>query len=102
MKPKAETPAAALAVIGVDIGKDVFHLVGFGVDGKNRVPEKDQAIGSQRRLREVAAVYRRHGGLPERALRQQDVARIGTRTADYPGDLRQTVREGAEKRLQRC
>ena len=24
----------ALAVIGVDIGKEVFHLVGFGTDGK--------------------------------------------------------------------
>jgi hypothetical protein len=34
MKPKAETTAVPLAVIGVDIGKDVFHLVGLGVDGK--------------------------------------------------------------------
>jgi hypothetical protein len=31
---KAETTAAPLAIIGLDIGKDVFHLVGFGVDGK--------------------------------------------------------------------
>jgi transposase len=34
MKPRAETTAAPLTVIGVDIGKDVFHLVGFGADGK--------------------------------------------------------------------
>src|ERR1700756_4613022 len=34
MKPKAGTTAASLAVIGVDIGKDVFHLVGLGVEGK--------------------------------------------------------------------
>jgi transposase len=34
MKPKMESYTAPLAVIGVDIGKDVFHLVGFGVDGK--------------------------------------------------------------------
>jgi hypothetical protein len=34
MKPKTETTAAPLAVIGVDIGKEVFHLVGFGADGK--------------------------------------------------------------------
>src|SRR6201998_2833973 len=34
MKPKAETTAVPLAVIGVDIGKEVFHLVGLGTDGK--------------------------------------------------------------------
>jgi hypothetical protein len=34
IKPKAEATTAPLAVIGIDIGKDVFHLVGFGVDGK--------------------------------------------------------------------
>jgi len=34
MNPKTETNTTSLAVIGVDIGKDVFHLVGFGVDGK--------------------------------------------------------------------
>src|SRR3954451_15542744 len=34
MKPKTESTAAPLTVIGVDIGKEVFHLVGFGADGK--------------------------------------------------------------------
>jgi transposase len=34
MKPKMESNTACLAVIGVDIGKEVFHLVGLGVDGK--------------------------------------------------------------------
>jgi hypothetical protein len=34
MKPKTEFDTASLAVIGVDIGKEVFHLVGLGVDGK--------------------------------------------------------------------
>jgi transposase len=32
MKPKTKT-TASLAVVGVDIGKEVFHLVGFGTDG---------------------------------------------------------------------
>jgi transposase len=40
MKPKMES----LAVIGIDIGKEVFHLVGFGVDGK---------IGFRRRIRRL-------------------------------------------------
>ena len=34
MKPKMESNIATLAVIGVDIGKEVFHIVGFGIDGK--------------------------------------------------------------------
>jgi transposase len=45
MKPKAETTAAPLSVIGVDIGKDVFHLVGFGTDGK---------IAFRRRIKRLA------------------------------------------------
>jgi transposase len=34
MNPKTETNTATLAVVGVDIGKDVFHLVGLDTDGK--------------------------------------------------------------------
>src|SRR5262252_818479 len=32
------------------------------------LPEEDQAIGSQRRVREAATVHRRHGSLLERSL----------------------------------
>src|SRR5215469_2111710 len=32
MKPKTKT-TASLAVVGIDIGKEVFHLVGLGTDG---------------------------------------------------------------------
>src|ERR1700751_1712669 len=45
MKPKAGTTAASLAVIGVDIGKDVFHLVGLGVDGKIAFRRKIKRLG---------------------------------------------------------
>jgi hypothetical protein len=34
MKPKTGSHKALLAVIGVDIGKGAFHIVGFGVEGK--------------------------------------------------------------------
>jgi transposase len=34
MNPKTETNTATLAVVGVDIGKEVFHLVGLDTDGK--------------------------------------------------------------------
>ena len=56
MKPKAETTAVPLAVIGVDIGKDVFHLVGLGVGRKDCLQEEDQATGPQRRVVRLQAV----------------------------------------------
>jgi hypothetical protein len=34
MKPKTETTTASLAVVGVAIGKEVFHLVGLNTDGQ--------------------------------------------------------------------
>jgi transposase len=34
MKAKMESNQASLAVIGIDIGKEIFHIVGLGVDGK--------------------------------------------------------------------
>jgi transposase len=45
MKPKAETTAAPLAVIGVDIGKELFHLVGFGADGKVAFRRRIRRLG---------------------------------------------------------
>jgi len=33
MRPKTEIATASLAVVGVDIGKEVFHLVILGTDG---------------------------------------------------------------------
>ncbi|MGI9436243.1 MAG: IS110 family transposase, partial [Geminicoccaceae bacterium] len=33
MATKSEAPSQ-MSVIGIDIGKDVFHLVGFDADGK--------------------------------------------------------------------
>ena len=45
MNPKTETNTTSLAVIGVDIGKGVFHLVGFGVDGKIAFRRKEGRSG---------------------------------------------------------
>ena len=45
MKPKMEFDTASLAVIGVDIGKEVFHLVGLGFDGKIAFRRKSRRLG---------------------------------------------------------
>ena len=70
MKPNMESNPTPLAAIGVDIGKEVFHLVGFGVDGKIAFRRRNQAIVSKTRSRSCR-VYRRNGGLFELPFCQQ-------------------------------
>jgi hypothetical protein len=50
-----DTTTAPFASIGIDIGKEVFHIVGFSTDGKDRFSSQDQATGARRDLQEVAA-----------------------------------------------
>ena len=45
MKAKMESNQASLAVIGIDIGKEVFHIVGLGVDGKIAFRRKIRRLG---------------------------------------------------------
>jgi hypothetical protein len=45
MKAKTESNTASLTVIGVDIGKEVFHLVGLGLDGKIAFRRKIRRLG---------------------------------------------------------
>ena len=80
MKTKTESGTGLPTIIGIDIRKEVFHLVGFGAD-EDYLPQEDQAVGSQRCVRAAGAVHRRHGSVPERALRQQDTALAGARDA---------------------
>ena len=45
MKAKMESSQASLVVIGIDIGKEVFHIVGLGVDGKIAFRRKIRRLG---------------------------------------------------------
>src|SRR5689334_2913411 len=45
MKPKTDSNTASLAVVGVDIGKEVFHIVGLGVDGKIAFRKRIRRLG---------------------------------------------------------
>ena len=45
MKAKMEYNTASPAVIGIDIGKEVFHLVGLGADGKIAFRRKIRRLG---------------------------------------------------------
>ena len=63
--------AASLAYIGIDIGKDVFHIVGF--DAKDKIAFRRQI----KRLALIetfkdSAMHRLLGGLSQRAFREPD------------------------------
>ena len=42
-----ETTSTPLASIGIDIGKDVFHVVGLGSDGKLAFRRKIKRLAGQ-------------------------------------------------------
>jgi hypothetical protein len=43
MKARPLNAIPELTAIGVDIGKDIFHIVGFGADGKIALHRKNCA-----------------------------------------------------------
>src|SRR5215813_2090741 len=45
MKSRMESTMSSPVVIGVDIGKEVFHLVGFGADGKIAFRRRIRRLG---------------------------------------------------------
>ena len=66
MATKSQRNVPSLSSIGIDIGKDVFHLVGFDPDG---------TIAIRRKVK--PAMYCWHGSLPERPFCQSDIAPFG-------------------------
>ena len=102
MKPKTDSNTASLAVVGVDIGKEVFHIVGLGVDGKIAFRRKIRRLGLEDAFQRLPPCI---VGI-EACLSAHFVSRVlralGHEPRTHPGDLRQTVHEGTEERLQRC
>ena len=45
MKPETVSNTASPTVIGIDIGKEVLHLVGFGIDGKIAFRRRIRRLG---------------------------------------------------------
>ena len=75
MQTKFESTAPALTVIGIDIGKDVFHVLALMPTARSPFGA-DQASGTDRHVQKAAAVRRRHGGVPERPLRRRTLRQL--------------------------
>lgn len=99
MKPKAETTAAPLAVIGVDIGKDVFHLIGLGADGKVALRRRIRRLGLRDVFEKLPGYIDRHwppafadsGAWPLGSLRQSFLNGTLTRLLDPERVLRTRI-----------
>ncbi len=63
-----DTTSAPLASVGIDIGKEVFHVVGFGTDGKIAFRRKIKRLALVETFRRLPPKRGRHGGVPQRPL----------------------------------
>ena len=74
MEAKTQNAAPVLTTIGVDIGKDVFHIVGFDADGNIALRRKIKRLALSETFKKLAPcvvgmLCRGHGGLPQRTFR---------------------------------
>jgi transposase len=74
MNTKAETAAPALSSIGLDIGKDVFHLVGFDAKGKIILRKKIKRLALADTFKKIPPCIIGMEACPERTFRQPDLA----------------------------
>ena len=69
-----DTTARPLSSIGIDIGKEVFHVVGFSTDGKIAFRRKIKRLALVETFRTASSERRRYGSVPQRPLCQPGVA----------------------------
>ena len=67
----------ALSSIGIDIGKDVFHLVGFDPSGAVVLRRKIRRLALVKEFEALPRLCGRHGSLPERTFREPQLAGLG-------------------------
>ena len=92
----------AVAVIGIDIGKNSFHVVGLDDRGAIVLRQKWSRGQIEARVGQYAAVPGRHGSLRRCASPQSEAAGIGPRRPIDAGEVCAPILEGTEERLPRC
>lgn len=84
MVKSTKISGAEFSVIGVDIGKNVFHLVTFDAEGKVAFRRKIKRLALQENFKRLPRCIVRHGSLPQRAFCQPQVARPWASAEDHP------------------
>ena len=75
MNTKTDGSTLSLTSIGIDIGKDVFHLVGFDDEGKLALRRKIRRSALVKEFEKLPPLHCRHGGLHERSLCQPGITK---------------------------
>ena len=95
----AKNDVNELMSVGVNIGKYIFHLVGFDKEGQLVLFKKIKRIALmvtfEYLLRDIAGMKACMS-----AFCQPYAAQAGTRTSGHPNDLRSAVQQRTEERLQ--
>jgi hypothetical protein len=78
--------SSAIAAIGIDIGKNSFHVVGLDARGAILLRQK-WSRGQRRPASEHAAVFDRHGGVCWRASPQSQAQGVWSRRAADAGEV---------------
>src|SRR5262245_43733407 len=92
---------SAIAVIGIDIGKNSFHVVGHDKRGAIMLRQKWSRAGGSA-TGQPAALSNRHGGLRRGASSQPQAAEARTRRSPDAGEVRAPVFQGTKERLPGC
>src|SRR3954447_23189995 len=95
----ATTAQSAIAVIGIDIGKNSFHVVGLDGRGAIVLRQKWVAWSGRNTLCQYVPVPDRHGGLRRCASSQSQAQGAGARCAADAGEVRATLFQRPEERL---
>ena len=88
-----------VAVLGIDIGKNTFHLVGLNKRGGIILRLK---LSRTRLEAKLANLPRRHGSLCRRPSPEPPAQNAGARSEADAGQVRQGVPQGQQERFPRC
>src|SRR5713101_5442707 len=91
----------AIAVIGIDIGKNSFHVVGLDDRSGNRAAAEMVTGPGGNTARQHAALPDRDGGLRRGTSSQSQAQGSWSRCPADAGEVRSPVFEGTEERLPR-
>jgi len=101
MKPKTDSNTASLAVVGVDIGKEVVHIVGLGVDRKIGFRRKIRRLGLEDAFQRLPPCIVGMGACLSAHFVSRVLRALGHEPRIIPAIYVKPFR-GTEERLQRC
>jgi len=70
MATKVDPITTPLASVGIDIGKEIFHVVGLGTDGKTAFRSKIKRLALKDVFEKDSTLYYRDGSLLVRTIPQ--------------------------------